>query len=138
MSDEEWEQQRGNTRANGVIFRRSTVSLGDIQDGTTATYLIGERYISPDNYTTGKDATDDQCMYSGHDRDVIRYTVERPEPDRPGWAAQFIFGSPHSSAWNVAMCDGSVQAISYEISATVHLYLGSRADGEVVAESEWQ
>ena len=40
------------------------------------------------------------------------------------------FGSAHSGSMNMAMCDGSVQTLSYEIDPTTHRYLAVRNDGE--------
>ncbi len=40
------------------------------------------------------------------------------------------FGSAHSGSMNMAMCDGSVQTLSYEIDPTIHRYLAVRNDGE--------
>ena len=44
--------------ANGVIFLGSLIKMADITDGTTVTYLLGERYVCPDWYTTGEDPAD--------------------------------------------------------------------------------
>jgi prepilin-type N-terminal cleavage/methylation domain-containing protein/prepilin-type processing-associated H-X9-DG protein len=47
------------------------------------------------------------------------------------------FGSAHAGALNMAFCDGSVHAISYEIDATVHAMLSDRQDGNTVDASPY-
>ena len=41
-------------------------------------------------------------------------------------------GCPHSGAFNMAFCDGSVHTISYGIARTLHDQLGNRSDGTAV------
>ena len=55
-----------------------------------------------------------------------------------GWGYWWIgdpdrgFGSAHAIGINMALCDGSVQRISYSIDPLVHQYLGSRNDGQPI------
>jgi prepilin-type processing-associated H-X9-DG protein len=48
----------------------------------------------------------------------------------------FAFGSAHPASLNMAMCDGSVHSISYEIDRDTHRYLANRMDGQVANLSE--
>ncbi|MDO4584067.1 MAG: DUF1559 domain-containing protein [Planctomycetia bacterium] len=120
--------------ATGVIYSCSEVPLGEIRDGTTNTYLIGERFIKNDAYETWSSA-DDNGVYCGTDPDNSRSTstdLAPPMQDRAGYAsfAQF-FGSTHSGSFGMAMCDGSVHRITYSIDREVHRDLGNRSDGNV-------
>jgi prepilin-type N-terminal cleavage/methylation domain-containing protein/prepilin-type processing-associated H-X9-DG protein len=133
----------------GVIYYRSEVSSKKITDGTSKTYLIGEKFLSPDGYEnmlTGGNGLygDNQGAYAGYEWDNHRvawnpgsaYGAEDYQPrrdfpgvDNPGWLA---FGSAHAGSMNMAMCDGSVQGVSYDISVDAHRFMASRLDGQVV------
>ena len=39
--------------ATGIVYTGSLVKMSDITDGTSNTYLLGEKYLDPDNYSTG-------------------------------------------------------------------------------------
>ena len=41
----------------GVIFLHSKIKLNEIVDGTSRTYLVGEKYLNPDNYYNGNATT---------------------------------------------------------------------------------
>ena len=119
---------------NGIVYQRSTVTIDEVTDGTSNQYMIGEKYLTPDNYNNGMDSSDNDTMYVGDDRDVIVNTSvdDFPMQDQPGYGPRFGLGASHSGGVNVAFCDGSVKSISYDIDPYVNSRLGSRADGEVV------
>lgn len=123
---------------NGVIYDFSEVSMGEIRDGTSNTYLIGEKYVSTDKYEVST-SYDDNGVYAGQDSDNSRScgtlsskTIMAPLQDRKAYDGSFQFGSPHAGSFGMVMCDGSVQRISYSVDANTHIYLGARNDGEVV------
>jgi prepilin-type N-terminal cleavage/methylation domain-containing protein/prepilin-type processing-associated H-X9-DG protein len=123
-------------QATGVIANHVTYGIGQLTDGTTKIYMIGEKYLSPDEYDSGSSLGDDQSVYSGDERDVVRFTAGLiPFQDRPGILDTWNFGSAHSSGLHMAMCDGSVQTIAYGISAVAHRLLSNRSDGETIPDN---
>ena len=116
----------------GIAFQRSEVKLLQIEDGTSNTYMIGEKYLVPDAYFTGEDLADNENVYVGYDNDTCRSSHPNwgsPRQDQPGVWESFIYGSPHASGFHVVFVDGSVHVVSYSISPEVHWRLGNREDG---------
>jgi prepilin-type N-terminal cleavage/methylation domain-containing protein/prepilin-type processing-associated H-X9-DG protein len=127
----------GNGSATAAVFwLRSTCKLSDIADGTSNTYLCGEKYLGPDWYAAGTSAGDDQGWGLGFDFDVNRFVTNSgnfwPRMDQPGYDSYFAFGSAHSNGFQMAFCDGSVQMINYTINVETHRCLGNRKDGRVI------
>jgi prepilin-type N-terminal cleavage/methylation domain-containing protein len=153
LSDGQWSQQYPatfssgvSTNFNGVCYRRSMVKVSDITDGLSCTYMIGEKYLAPEHYTNGKDTSDDQCLFSGHDQDVLRQAANQPAQDRRGLnsgvpglvsSGSLVFGSAHSAGWNVMFCDGSIHTMPFQIDLATHQNLANRADGQSVDTSRF-
>ncbi len=124
----------------GVCFYMSTISARDVTDGLSSTYFAGEKFLSPDDYTTGAPGGDDDNQYVGDNIDVERSTYYDPtipsgwllRADTPGLYAEYCFGSPHANSCNMLFCDGSVQGINYAIDPNVHRCLGNRKDGQTL------
>jgi len=143
MSDAAWHATFGPP-PNGLVFRRSRIRVRDVPDGLTATYLLGEKYVDPASIATGFSDDDDQCLYSGHDRDVLRTGLEPPSRDRSGFDPVTIsgvsgstnkfplpiaFGSPHPDTCGMAMADGSVRPVEFAVDPAVHRAAAGRSDG---------
>jgi len=119
----------------GISHRFSEVRIAQVSDGLSNTYALGEKYLSPDHYEGGVSWGDDQTLYQGHNSDLMRTTHPQfgpPRPDQEGLDIIQIFGSAHASGFQMAMCDGSVDTIAYDIDLETHRRLGHRADGGVV------
>jgi prepilin-type N-terminal cleavage/methylation domain-containing protein/prepilin-type processing-associated H-X9-DG protein len=117
----------GNTtQFHGVIYRRSLVRPTDILNGLSNTYLVGEKYLNPQNYLTGSDPGDNESMYVGMDNDIFRDTANPPIEDKWGTQDTQRFGSAHAFGINMLMCDGSVQVISYSINPAAFKAAGRR------------
>ena len=122
--------------ANGVVFCGSLVPARDITDGTSNTYLAGEKYVTPDIYTEPSHMARAKCgdnlsAYNGDSEDVDAAGPRNglPMQDATGYFTSGLFGSAHASGFNMAFCDGSVQWISYSIDYQTHRSLGNRKDG---------
>ena len=116
----------------GVIYGTSEVELKAIEDGTSNTYLLGEKYLDPQYYLTSEDYTDLESAYSGSNDDSLRGTRLAPIRDTIGINFNPLsnrFGSAHPAVFLMAMCDGSVQYVDYEIDLIAHANAGSRAGG---------
>jgi prepilin-type processing-associated H-X9-DG protein len=126
--------------ATGICYLRSEIRIGDVLDGASNTYLIGEKYLNPDSYEDGSDGADNESMYSGYNNDNHRSTRTStaaqdpyaPLQDTPGNMNPFPFGSAHTGAFNMVFCDGSVRTVSYAVNKQLHRRLGHREDGEAV------
>jgi prepilin-type processing-associated H-X9-DG protein len=93
--------------------------------------LVGEKYVSHLAYEKAVDRGYDQAMFSGVDLDTTRWTLQTPIQDE-ALLSDRSFGSAHSGGCQMALCDGSVRTISYQIDGLVHRYLGHRKDGRAV------
>ena len=126
----------GNTtlKLTGISFQRSEVAIRHVADGTSKTYLVGEKYLDSASYDNGKDTGDNETWCTGHNNDNFRVTADVPRKDTFNYEHGGLFGSNHDSVWNVAYCDGHVEAMSFDIDPLVHRYNGNREDGTVVSE----
>ena len=133
---------------SGVMGYHSELKLSQISDGTSNTYLLGEKYLFPAYYdssvASGGGYGDNQSVYAGFEWDNERRafqplvdgtdtTQTQPSQDTPGLDTNkslYAFGSAHSAGLNMAMCDGSVQFLSYDIDPTTHRQIAVRNDGE--------
>jgi len=124
---------------SGVSYLRSEVAMADIRDGTSSTYLVGEKYLNTDSYDDGTDGADNTSMYQGYDWDVNRWahaTNALPNQDTKGVPNTNSFGGPHAGAFLMSFCDGSVRGIAYDINGTTHQNLAHRKDGQVIDSSQ--
>ncbi len=146
-----WPSQNRTTRKflTGISYQRSKVSIRRITDGTSSTYMIGEKYIPVNHYETGAWAADNETWCTGTNNDNYRVTgrtdfstgeiteslpARDSDPDDRGGDR---FGSAHSGVWLAAFCDGSVHGISFDIDWQAHRDLGNREDGNVVDPSAY-
>jgi prepilin-type processing-associated H-X9-DG protein len=147
---------------SGVMYYRSEVDFAQITDGTTNTYLVGEKFLPPDAYEGVVNSPqtpgyygENQSMYIGMEWDNHRVAFEpagtrfppsggtltpadpeyyQPRQDTPHYDNHGAFGSAHSGGLNMAYCDGSVSTISYDIDPWAHRNLANRFDGEVTGD----
>jgi prepilin-type N-terminal cleavage/methylation domain-containing protein/prepilin-type processing-associated H-X9-DG protein len=141
-----------NTYLTGTVTKGSTMNFAAITDGLSNTMLLGEKAINKLTYLSSDDRTwgDDEGYAEGLAWDNIRYGKmtdafggpNNPVPDQPAPVA--LYGDPASPAWpnwhwgsahpggfNVALADGSVRSVNYNINLQVQFYLCNRNDGQV-------
>jgi prepilin-type N-terminal cleavage/methylation domain-containing protein/prepilin-type processing-associated H-X9-DG protein len=124
------------TTFDGVSFVRSQITTGHFAaKGTSNTYLLGEKYLNPDNYVSGLDPGDANWATVGWAADTCRsagksqsnnFTPQPPMRDTPGLSNTLIWGGPHPGTINMAFCDGSTRTISYQIDPITHANLANR------------
>jgi prepilin-type N-terminal cleavage/methylation domain-containing protein len=139
-----------STVAGGRITSwRGAVSVGAIPDGSSNTFLIGERIVRYSTVNAGGYGTnEDRSVYTSTNANNYRrfaglssndelHVLQIYSPD-PIWNAQVInnrsFGSRHTGVCQFVMGDGRVVALPNSTSATVLTRLAMRADGQVVGD----
>jgi len=131
--NETWWQAQGIVRdASGLVFQRSSIRPAEIIDGASQTYLVGEKYMNPVDYTTGAGLGDMESVYHGDNDDSSRVTYPPdgpPQRDRSGFDSRTLFGSAHPGGCHFAMADGSVHVVAYTVDIEIHRRLGNRFDG---------
>jgi prepilin-type N-terminal cleavage/methylation domain-containing protein len=144
------------TQMSGVSFFHSQITTAHISDGISNTYLIGEKYIDPNNFVLGTDPGDNETAMTGFDNNTFRYggsggnppatppTGTPPQPETAGTqqisasatSTATIWGSIHPTAVHFVFCDGSVHDINFSIDAETHRRLSNRHDGLQVDQSK--
>jgi prepilin-type N-terminal cleavage/methylation domain-containing protein/prepilin-type processing-associated H-X9-DG protein len=130
---------------------RSVTNFASISDGTSNTFLFGEKFLIPADmpgsgtdgsvYSSGNGQENTFRRFAGNNGanpPVIRAIVPtKTDPGRDAngalWADK-AFGSWHSGVCNFVFCDGSVKAIPNNISVTTLQLLAVRNDGQVIPD----
>ena len=126
---------------NGVLYNLSSVRFRDITDGTSNTFLAGERNNAQgqvawagSQYNTtyssgggvGMPGTTGYTQNSG--RHVLGTTASQPNVGSDG------FGSVHEGGCQMLLGDGSVRFLSENIAGPTWRNLGQRNDGQIVGQ----
>jgi prepilin-type processing-associated H-X9-DG protein len=136
------------------------VTFASIRDGTANTFLLGERWMRPDQYRGGA-WNDDHGIMSGLDQDQLRVGDQPPvrDTDMNPITGNFVtvgqnnpccdwwrdpdtrspsprlgsrFGGPHTGGMTSVFCDGSVRTINWSITQPVFLAVTRKDDGAVI------
>ena len=118
----------------GILFPNSKTEIRKITDGTSNTFLIGER--DGDRRASTWCGTDRFAFLNnqlGCTSSDPSYTINALAINDPpqAWAS---FGSLHPGGALFARADGSVVFISEEIDGRTYEMLGAKADGGVIGE----
>ena len=133
----------GNGEFTGIIFERSEIGMQHITDGTSKTYLAGEKYLPSNRYETGQDTGDNETWCTGFNNDNCRSAFADPNDlesnpgpllDRVATLSDVnefggIFGSAHPVGFHMVFCDGHVEMFGYDIDLDLHMRQGNRKDG---------
>jgi prepilin-type N-terminal cleavage/methylation domain-containing protein len=114
----------------GITLSTNVVRAKDVKDGLSHTYLIGEKAVASDQYTTGRDPGDDGGIFDCRRGNCVRWAKRLPGADvrtRDNCWNCHSFGSAHPTSWNAVLCDGSVHSITYDITFATHAALATRA-----------
>lgn len=124
---------------SGISHVHIATPLRRITDGSSCTYLVGEKYLEPQHYETGESIGDKVSLYAGYCTDNHRFTgfTESTLPPAGDGSlpisnvqANLRFGSAHSTGVNMVFCDGSTHLIDFDIDPLTHYRLGHTFDGE--------
>ncbi len=110
-------------QATGITFLRSQIRPAQVTDGTSKTFMLGEKSMA-------LGGTSDGSAYTGHVYYTLRWESSPPVSDLS--PNNSYFGSAHPTVANMVMCDGSVQSILFDIDATAFKALGGRNDNVAI------
>jgi prepilin-type processing-associated H-X9-DG protein/prepilin-type N-terminal cleavage/methylation domain-containing protein len=144
-------QITGPPTDDGIFFLDSHVRIADVTDGTSNTFLLGERYHrDPEFDRRGIDfykpiakwghwgqplpiGSRVHCTLSTPVRINYQVPTSTPEFDLVEFQHRVCaFGSGHPGGANIAFADGSVRFLSQSIPVETLQALSTRAGGEVV------
>ncbi|MBA2114196.1 DUF1559 domain-containing protein [Bremerella alba] len=122
---------------SGIIYPQSRTRFGDITDGTTNTFLLGETSkISNTGFGGLKPWTWGSTTYSNTDRLLIDHKMVRYPINYPGSYGTNVtpFSSHHPGGAMFVMCDGSVKFLTETMPLDTLKATATRSNGEVVSE----
>lgn len=129
---------RSTRLLTGISFQRSSIRLSNIPDGSSKTYLIGEKYLTPRHYSTGLTSADNETWCTGYNNDLFRNAFYEPMQDTDqGDGSSKRFGSAHPAVWLMGFCDGSIHVINFDLDLETHRKLANRKDGLLMDEIDF-
>jgi prepilin-type N-terminal cleavage/methylation domain-containing protein/prepilin-type processing-associated H-X9-DG protein len=125
---------------NGILFRNSAIRWNDVNDGLSQTFMLGER-AAMFTRTPWLGAVSNGSVQTTPGAPVFRSST-LPAPSMPmvrvgrkrlndPWSEPYDWFSPHTSANNVLMCDGSVRGLSFSMDIFTVQKLATRAHGDI-------
>ncbi len=146
----------GPVNTDGCLYFDSKIKLKDVTDGTSNTFLVGERWYQTRSWLTGGRASTDtsHLLYSvkninadippngqftaGYYVSHVLYGNDPPLP--PGGSAtlglnDLYWASFHPSGLNFLLVDGSIHFVSDDLDGNTWEAYGSRNGGETGVQS---
>ena len=124
----------------GMLFINSDVTFGEVADGASNTFLIGERdggFIEDDEQRAAAvwcgsrfSTALSQCL--GPTSDETDFTLNTVSTEFG--ARNFAFSSLHPGGANFGRADGSIEFVSETINPDLYLRMGTKAGGELLIE----
>ena len=161
IASEGWmDSSQSPIQGTGVLYPNSRVAIGDINDGTSVTLMVGERSRNladaawtgvfgsrsePGPLCTKRGWPVESCVgmmfllmgRTGPSSDVVSGSIPGGNtPNYPGAGAD-SFWSQHPGGCNFLFCDGSVRFVKATIASDAFTSLASRAGGEVVGADQY-
>ncbi len=141
---------------DGIFFINSAVRIQDISDGTSNTFLFGERNrIDATYYPLAQTSTFEgrsgwawanqlggfDYLFAATRTRPINWIIPPGTTTDQGYVLQddrcMVYGSQHSGGANFCFADGSVRFVSDRIPVTMVQALSTRAVGEVADASQY-
>lgn len=120
---------------SGITKYQHQFKLRQVSDGSSNTYLVGEKAMNTRFIETGGSQGDNQGPFVADDKDSMRWAdFDLPPEQDNEWPGDIIFenfGSAHPGGFFMAMCDGSVSRRGYDIDINAHINLANRKDGRI-------
>jgi prepilin-type N-terminal cleavage/methylation domain-containing protein len=122
--------------SDGVWSFGRRVTLKNVIDGSSHTYLVGEKSMDLFKYLSGDDFGD-RAPLAGLNNDngaantYARFASQSPARDVSNSCMScHNFGSAHPAGWNMSMVDGSVQSYGFGMDLLLHQSLATIAGKE--------
>lgn len=120
------EHRRVIVQYDGPWVLGKRIKMNRIFDGLSLTYLVGEKAMDSQRYTTGN-CFGDRAPLAGYkdtaisSHSYVRYAARQPALDSvDNCLVCHDFGSAHPAGWNVAMIDGSVRLVGFNQDLEIH------------------
>jgi prepilin-type N-terminal cleavage/methylation domain-containing protein/prepilin-type processing-associated H-X9-DG protein len=125
----------------GMFYRNSKVRIGDIADGLSNSFMVGERSAANSMATwvgvipgSSWRSINDQEYYGGPPTNlaaslVLGHACRQHAPSSENGVAE-DFSSPHVLGINVLFADGSVHSVHKSVNMQVYPFTASIADGK--------
>jgi prepilin-type N-terminal cleavage/methylation domain-containing protein/prepilin-type processing-associated H-X9-DG protein len=139
----------GRDNGNGIYFRNHVITIAQILDGTSQTFLAGERSQNLSRASWTGAVTNAAVPLvalqaeAGLDPEgggalVLSHTGEGHGPNAPsGLAHGDQYWSLHPGGANFVFCDGSVRVIKELVGFSIFQALATRAGGEVLSADQF-